>query len=135
MKRRKKIRDWSEYKVRTESLTKLGFSTYQDYLNSDLWNGIRNAVMDRDSRTCGICRQTANHVHHFSYTQSVLLGLELDQLVSLCTQCHRRLEFTINGYKRTPTETRGLYDRRRKRAKARIKKMRRQERKGKPSWK
>jgi 5-methylcytosine-specific restriction endonuclease McrA len=135
MKRRKKVRDWSEYKIRAESLTELGFSSYQAYLNSELWNGIHNAVMDRDSRTCGICRQTANHVHHFSYTQPVLLGLELDQLVSLCAQCHRRLEFTINGYKRTPTETRIHFDRRRKRAKARIKKIRRQERKGKPSWK
>jgi 5-methylcytosine-specific restriction endonuclease McrA len=135
MKRRKKVRDWFEYKIRAESLTKLGFSSYQAYLNSDLWNGIRNAIMDRDSRTCGICRQTANHVHHFSYTRPVLLGLELDQLVSLCAQCHRRLEFTINGYKRTPTETRIQFDRRRKRVKARIKKIRRQERKGKPSWK
>jgi hypothetical protein len=64
MKRRKKVRDWSEYKIRAESLTELGFSSYQAYLNSELWNGIHNAVMDRDSRTCGICRQTANHVHH-----------------------------------------------------------------------
>lgn len=129
---KKVARGMSEYKIRTESLTELGFPTYQDYLNSHLWNGIRNAVMDRDSRTCGICRQTADHVHHFSYTQPVLLGLELDQLVSLCAQCHRRLEFTINGYKRSPAETRGLYH---KRVKAGIKKISQQERKGKPSCK
>jgi hypothetical protein len=127
--------DWDDYKVRAEVVIELGFSSYQDYLASELWSGIRNAVMDRDCKTCGICRRPATHVHHLRYTKTVLLGLNLDQLVCLCARCHKRLEFKPNGRKTSPVESCYLFNRRRKKVAAKVgqqqRRRKRQERKRK----
>jgi hypothetical protein len=78
----------------------LGFATYSDYLQSDLWLGIRQLVMDRAGGLCECCGRPAQCVHHFLYHIGVVNGKRTDPLVALCMGCHKEGEFTREGNKR-----------------------------------
>ena len=80
------------YGDRDELLMELGFASYRDYLNSDLWKSIRSRVMRRWSRRCKLCGDPAIDVHHINYTKSGLLGKKLTQLRPLCRTCHEKVE-------------------------------------------
>jgi hypothetical protein len=77
----------------------LGFSTYSDYLASDLWKSIRARVLKRDHGQCCRCGRGATQVHHKSYHINVLLGRTLKPLVSICHTCHKAIEFKSTGEK------------------------------------
>lgn len=64
----------------------------RDYLQSEKWRSIRRRVLDRDE-LCRMCGSVATTVHHLSYSPRVLDGLDDAQLVSLCADCHRHIEF------------------------------------------
>lgn len=88
------------YEWRSKILAELGFASYAAYLKSDLWSGIRQAVLRRDRGQCGACRSThASQVHHRTYTKAALCGRSLSELVSLCRDCHRCIEFHADGSK------------------------------------
>lgn len=84
------------YIIRNDNLKKMGFSKYNDYLNSPGWHKIREMVLDRDHYTC-ICGNLAIVVHHKSYKLDVLCGKKLSGLVSLCRDCHNKIEFSEDG--------------------------------------
>lgn len=67
---------------------------YYIYLESELWKTIRRRVLEHDKFVCQICRCKATVVHHKSYEHVVLAGLRDEELVSLCHDCHHRIEFT-----------------------------------------
>lgn len=92
--------DTSDYRIRDVILSELGFKSYRYYLRSSLWKGIRERVFARNNR-CEVCGVNANRVHHKEYTEAVLSGDNIDSLVSLCNGCHKRIEFTNNGIKRS----------------------------------
>lgn len=63
------------------------FATYDDYLQSDIWQKKRKAALERDNHKCTRCGARATEVHHKEYPE--LWGLEeLDTLTSLCAKCH-----------------------------------------------
>ncbi len=89
------------YGGRSNTLRCIGFATYDDYLNSELWAGIRGVVLGTHP-LCAICGITrATQVHHQSYKKTVMLGENLKPLVPVCDTCHRKIEFTTTGHKRT----------------------------------
>ena len=81
------------YAGRDKALKNLGFASYRDYLNSDLWHSIRESVLQRDNHLCVPCGKKATQVHHMRYTHSVLKGLDLGGLISICGGCHVSAEF------------------------------------------
>lgn len=85
---------------RDEVLFRLGFASYQDYLRSPLWAGIRTAKLEATPR-CECCGDKAQQVHHMTYTRSVLDGKRPHQLVCVCESCHVKIEFAEDGSKRS----------------------------------
>jgi len=65
------------------------WSSYQDYLDSDVWKAIRWEALARDHGRCRDCGVEAREVHHIEYPR--VFGREaLDDLISLCRACHQR---------------------------------------------
>lgn len=119
------------YSERRESLRALGFTTYKDYLNSDLWASIRSSVLAKNKHCIGGCGRRATQVHHGRYAISDLDGRSSTNLYPVCDKCHRRCEFSNDrNVKLTPAQaTEKLLRRtriitgkgpRRKKAKARV---------------
>lgn len=88
----------AHYAERDYNLFKIGFESYKDYLNSELWREIRKNVLSSSRYKCGICNCGANQVHHIDYSQDTLLGKDLSHLISVCPKCHKGVEF-IDGVK------------------------------------
>ncbi len=83
-------------------LKRLGYDSYQQYLRSDLWKGIRAAVLPRCGGVCCCCKvRQATTVHHGSYRTSVMVGHEPKCLIPLCWKCHEAAEFLPDGTKAT----------------------------------
>lgn len=81
-------------KQRLDSLKELGFTTYRDYLSSDLWKKIRRRALNAADNACRLCRRKAWQVHHTQYDLATMKGENLVTLVALCGECHERIEFT-----------------------------------------
>lgn len=79
----------------------LGFSSYDNYLRSNLWRRIRKRVLARDGGTCLCCGEPAQHVHHTDYSIDVMSGECDAKLVSLCERCHNQAEYGPDWQKRT----------------------------------
>ena len=64
---------------------------YDIYIsNSKTWKDKRDAVLKRDGYRCRICGSGKNlHVHHITYER--LFHEELDDLLTVCNKCHRKL--------------------------------------------
>jgi 5-methylcytosine-specific restriction endonuclease McrA len=87
------------YNKRNALLQCLGFKTYRDYLQSDVWKRIRRQVLERDQYKCFCCGRPATEVHHQKYSKQELMGTKLDKLVSICRGCHQNGEFFLDGTK------------------------------------
>ncbi len=85
------------YEDRDRALEKIGFEDYSSYLKSPLWEIIRRVVVQRDEYTCRGCSKPYDCVHHVSYSVETLLGLAPQNLVALCTACHRSVEYDDEG--------------------------------------
>lgn len=86
-------------------LQRLGFGDYQSsYLASALWQRIRRRILKRDNHACVRCSEKATQVHHLTYTEPVLKGEDDSQLVSVCAECHDRIEFDGDRNPRTDSE-------------------------------
>ena len=76
-------------------------SNKKGYLQSDVWQGKRKAVLKRDKYTCQCCGESGIplHIHHLrEYNR---LGTEsLSSLVSICQSCHTFQHQTL-GYPQT----------------------------------
>lgn len=87
-----------DYRQRLDNLNQLGFSTYQDYLFSPLWDLIRREILFRDSKECRNPRcpnrtiSIEKQIHHLSYNKAVLLGVYPSCLVTFCKDCHHYAE-------------------------------------------
>lgn len=88
-----------KYFERNEILVELGFATYKEYLESELWKGIKSEVFKK-SRTCSLCDGLAFQVHHLDYSRETLLGLNPRGLTPICRPCHEKVEMRPNGEKR-----------------------------------
>ena len=72
---------------RNDSLSRLRFATYRDYLKSDLWRSIRDKLLPA---TCECCSEPATVVHHTSYALDVMKGENKIHLHPVCNSCHGR---------------------------------------------
>lgn len=70
-----------------------GFKNYSSYLQSSLWASIRKQVLENAVCVCG-CRKQANQVHHKTYTEANLMGINLQGLVPINQNCHYSIEFS-----------------------------------------
>lgn len=96
------------YSNRNSLLRGMGFTSYSDYLRSDLWTSIRERVFERKGKTCCCCESKASQVHHSSYDSETLRGATLTSLWPICHHCHERIE--MNGKsKRSPTEVAEMF--------------------------
>lgn len=85
---------FAAYRDRDELLKKMGFSSYKDYLASDLWGRIRRQVLARSRAVCEVCGvATATQIHHRSYCYAALAGYHNAYLVACCADCHKNAEF------------------------------------------
>lgn len=85
------------YQRRDVILAEMNFSSYRDYLRSDLWKDIRSRVIGPYT-FCKACRQRpASEVHHLRYDKDTMLGRRVDTLMALCHDCHDRIEFGRKG--------------------------------------
>lgn len=85
------------YAERNRTLIELGFPSYSHYLGSDVWKEIRRLALKGNCH----CGKQATQLHHRSYAKEVLLGEDLTQLLPICNGCHKRIEFTKDGKKRS----------------------------------
>lgn len=87
-RKRKSFTDDFDKRERADSLRRLGFVSYKQYLASDLWKSIRQRVLDRDGGKCVRCQKPAKTVHHPHYSYDVMRGERIEALTSACGGCH-----------------------------------------------
>jgi hypothetical protein len=82
----------------------LGFDSYADYLKSDLWAWIREALMKLpEAKCCHCCKATTGLTwHHESYDIKLLIGnfanrRQYKSILRLCSECHRVGHFLQDG--------------------------------------
>lgn len=93
MKRRRRL-NRKHYVRRNEILKGLGYSSYRQYLASDVWRKIRSDVLSA-TKSCWCCRsKPATQVHHTEYTLENLSGATTSGLVGMCGGCHYGSEFS-----------------------------------------
>lgn len=66
---------------------------YTDYLKSPKWAAKRQMYFARYGKMCRACGRSSGpiHLHHMSYS---MLGREpMADLVALCQDCHRQVEY------------------------------------------
>ncbi|MGL5712626.1 MAG: HNH endonuclease [Paraclostridium sp.] len=71
---------------------------YDDYINSYEWKILRRQVIRRDLKRCRNCGTNRKqlHVHHLTYER---FGNErLDDLMTLCVDCHRYIHREKDKY-------------------------------------
>jgi len=90
-------------------LRRLGYPSYYDYLSSDLWKAIRWVAFRKTDGACYLCRRRADTIHHYDYDLDTLLGMSFDRLYPLCDRCHRRVEFTRRGRKRSLAQSQSAF--------------------------
>lgn len=85
------------YVHRNKNLKVLGFESYKEYLESEMWAKIRADRLGRFP-DCMVCSSPADQVHHIDYDMRTLCGLDHRMLVTLCEACHTSIEF-VDGKK------------------------------------
>lgn len=93
------------YRKRDAKLRRLGFESYREYLDSDLWKSIRLKVLQRDDFKCVVCGQPAQVVHHANYSMHNLANGG-PTMRSMCHGCHHFIEFDQDGKKVRLSESR-----------------------------
>lgn len=86
------------YQSRNKNLTRMGFESYKEYLNSPLWREIRKRVYLIKGDKCFLCEGQATELHHNRYHQNDLSGKKIRNINPVCLTCHLDLEFK-NGKK------------------------------------
>lgn len=74
-------------------------SQYDKYRESKDWENIRNLVLERDGYKCRTCGSTDRqlHVHHSTYEHLYNELNYLDDLITLCSVCHRGVHNKYNA--------------------------------------
>lgn len=106
-----RLKPMHDYTQRDRVLVRLGFPTYRDYLESELWHRIRASVLRKSSGMCCVCGCEATQVHHKCYDKNTLLGKTNHNLVSICETCHKLIEFDSRKRKRKLKEANAVLKR------------------------
>lgn len=62
------------YSLRDKNLRLLGFSSYKEYLKSQLWKNIKIRLREIAGDNCVCCGKTSQAIHHESYDLEDLNG-------------------------------------------------------------
>lgn len=64
---------------------------YKKYINTPEWKLLRKKALDRDNNCCRLCSSTKKlNVHHRSYPKDGWQNDCVDNLTTLCNQCHAK---------------------------------------------
>ena len=64
--------------------------TYSEFLKSKYWDKVRRSILKRDGYKCTVCgTEEKLIVHHITYTNHGYEHLYLEDLVTLCNDCHK----------------------------------------------
>ena len=75
------------------------------FYNSRTWRNKRKQILDRDNNECQICKKEgrvskADTVHHIKELKDYPeLGLDNDNLISVCNSCHNIIHERFEGQK------------------------------------
>lgn len=71
---------------------------YDIYLNSYRWDKLRQRILKRDNHKCLVCgcENKKLHVHHLTYDR--FTHEDMDDLVTLCEDCHNKVHDIISAY-------------------------------------
>lgn len=70
----------------------MSYFEYSDYLKTKEWKEIRAKIFARDKH-CQVCSKKSNlQVHHITYDEKVMKGIDLSELICLCEDCHEKVE-------------------------------------------
>jgi hypothetical protein len=77
-----------ERMAREAKIAELRAMPYADYLQTEHWQAVRKATLERDEHRCQLCRSTERlQVHHNTYERR---GCEdPDDTITLCGDCHQ----------------------------------------------
>jgi 5-methylcytosine-specific restriction endonuclease McrA len=100
VKKAKRQYDGTNYTSRNNNLSFLGFSSYRDYLASELWDSIRFRVFMEKGTACTVCKMPASQVHHNRYSIDDLDGSTIEELHPICGNCHGDIEFRSKDRKK-----------------------------------
>lgn len=99
----------NDYQARNGLVRKLFGKSYAEYLQSPIWERIRNSVLQRFGHKCAVCKGRANQVHHAKYTEDNLRGKNYKWLSAICDTCHKAIERDENGSKRPMSSVNALF--------------------------
>jgi 5-methylcytosine-specific restriction endonuclease McrA len=95
--------DFVKYELRKRNygeseIQELKSMPYKEYLKTEHWGLLKNAVYGKYGRTCMVCglTHTEVHAHHHRYINRG--NEDIDDMVCLCKNCHRKLH-GIKEYK------------------------------------
>ena len=103
-----------DYQSRQIALQDLGFSSYRDYLNSELWLEIRRKVYKAKGNACFLCGLPATELHHNRYHRNDLAGKKIKYINPICRECHTTIEFQKDGSKGTVQQAKKAFHKARK---------------------
>lgn len=85
------------------------------FYNSAAWQQARAAALRRDMFTCAYCGARATEVHHLKELSEknvadVSISLNLNNLQSLCHQCHSQITMNEHGIKKLDCDMEYYFD-------------------------
>lgn len=85
------------------------------FYNSKQWKYAREQALHRDHFTCSYCGARATEVHHLeelneTNVHDVTISLNLDNLQSLCHDCHSMITMQEHGIKGIDCEMNYYFD-------------------------
>ncbi len=86
--------EFDRYHKKLLEISRLRSLPYDDYLNTEHWQSVRQKALERDGHRCRVCNSTEQlNVHHRSYERR---GFEEpEDVTTLCKECHQT--FHENG--------------------------------------
>lgn len=95
------------YAHRNRILRSMGFSSYGEYIRSELWRSISREYLHK--RRCVACDRPAAVVHHVCYTEGGLRGDDTRHFLACCRHCHEWAHF-FKGEHLNPLEAASRLD-------------------------
>ena len=87
------------FEARDSFLLSIGFQNYDEYLQSDLWESIKNSLRQHsESLQCICCKSKVGLCwHHRDYSPFIMVGnfsFASGLVVRICASCHKAIHFS-----------------------------------------
>lgn len=64
---------------------------YQLFLKSKYWKSVRKTILKRDKKQCNCGSKVNLQVHHLTYENHLSEHKHLEDLITLCESCHKKV--------------------------------------------